>query len=876
MKLKRIISLLMVFAMCLGFSILPAGADSNDVSGVEELYALGILDSLSEDFSRPVTRIEMLKFAARLYGPSVTFPQSETKYADIPKENEASGIVNFASSKGIISPAAMFYPERTVRFEEAVKMIAMALEYGDYANLKGGYPNGYLAVASEIGLLEDVQAGEGNGITLVTAVRLLENALYSNVCNSSLIITSSGETQYYYDGATAGDSVLNKRFGVSKYGVFVNEVKNSTGQIKVEILSKDKKDAIAAYNPGDKPMLSIGEKASVSDIKYTYSDIYVNDKDEVVFAKVGRNIEVVTGHIYEVNKSHNKADLYPDFIKTIAFEDSEDYIDVAEDCIMDFDGKRTEKNASYSYIGAFARAVIYNDEIIALEAWHLTEGGIVTKVGDDDIQFIRGETTSAIVDDVTSYKDLTIFINGLKSELWALVSGTVVDYYASEDKETLIIVGSTRAITDEFETVSKTGITLGGDLYPLSEMYTVYYALKGEEYAAKQDLQGLMGRTVTAYIDYAGYVRYVRPVLDDELTKEYYAFVLGYEQQGLADPQFKVSVLQDGKVVEGTYELTENLIKNQSLLIENLKSEVDKILSASEEKKNEALKNAEIVCKIRVNDSGKIIGIRPAPKFEEPVLNQNYASGKNGYAVTDFSAAAIASTSSPKVYFDNSLICALYYNAEKGIVLKVVPWSDLKAKSGSGLWLSPFGESGFSEVEVLLLRGDVETIGHSRIEYIKSGLCTDVMIGYDAESDKEVLSIKVNDGTRTVSKYRPEFADVTDAAYIIYSDANPFLSAGEIKPIQLFNLSGDPDSWKLAEPRKVGLHRDELKKIDSRRAFFASGDVWYMTANTPAYELVEVNGKIRFVECSRETIPSGVDAWYVYYSNEIAALFYRK
>ena len=210
---------------------------------------------------------------------------------------------------------------------------------------------------------------------------------------------------------------------------------------------------------------------------------------------------------------------------------------------MYFDEEEVTSKA-YPYMGAFCRAVIQNDEIIALEAWKLSEGGLVTKVGDSEIEYRRGETPVVSITDIFSYKDVTIFINGIKSELWALVSDvTIFDYFKTEDKSKIMIVASTRAITDTFEQVGSNGMNIGGDDYPLSDMFNVYYSTDGTNYKENADVYSLLGRTVTVFVDFAGYVRYARPVLDDELNAEYYAFVFGYNQQGLSDPELQVYVL---------------------------------------------------------------------------------------------------------------------------------------------------------------------------------------------------------------------------------------------------------------------------------------------------------------------------------------------
>ena len=874
MKIKRIISLLMIAVMCFGLSVFPVGAETDNVSGEAKLYALGILDKSTNDLSKPVTRLEMVKYATRLLGNGVAFAKGATPFADIAADSDDSGAVNLAIAKNIISPSAMFYPDRTVRYEEALKMLVTALEYSEYANANGAYPVGYITAAFDIGLLDGVEAGEGDGLTLKTVVTLLDNALDSYVCNPTLLVDENGGLKLIITDSSSKETVLNKRFNVSKYDAFITEYRQSEGTLKAEIISKDKNDVKAIYKAGDIAKLTVASKGTVGDIKFTYADIYVNDADEIIFAETDKNIEVLTGHIYEVNESHNRANQYPSYIYNIALEDSDDYIEFAENCKMYFGGKEANKNSAYPYVGAFCRAVIYKDEIIALEAWDLTEGGIIKSVGDDDITYIKGESPSTLLPDLTDYKDLVIYINGLKSELWALTDGIIFDWYASNDKETLLIVASSRAITDEFETISNR-ITLGGDLYPLSEKYKVYASVDGENYSESVDKMDLLGRTVTAYVDFAGYIRYLRPVLDDELNKEFYSFICGFDQKGLKTPEIEAYIIQDGLAVKKVYTITEKMMEKQGLLINKIENEIATIKAADSAAKNEALKKAEVIYKIRVNDRNEITSIRPATLFSEPVLNGYYASGKYGYAITDFTSMAVANTSNPRVYFDTADLCALYYTEEDGIVLKTVLWDQLKARSGSNLFLTPFATAGSSDVELMLIRGDVETIGHSRVEYVKTGLATDVSVGYDANKEKEVISVNVEGNQYVISKYKKEFANVTDAAYILYSTDNPFLAANEIRLTSVFNLSGSPDNWETVAAQQVGLHKDEIEKIDTKRVYFASGDVWYMTSTIPVYQIIETNGKVKFVPSERGNVPKGADAWYIYQNYEIRALFYR-
>lgn len=865
--------------MCMGLCIFPSAAETVEVSAESKLYALGILDSQSNDLSRPVTRLEMVDYAVKLYG-KISHTNGKTPFLDVEADNAKSGAVNFACSAGIISEGTMFYPDRTVKFEEALKMLVTALDYGEYAKRLAPYPEGYVYAASKIELLKNIEAKAGEGITLKTAVTLLDNALSCRLYDEFGVLYGSGE------------SVLNKRFGISKYKAFINDVKSGKNLLDVEIISREKDDVKAHYNAGDNVSLTLTEKSAIGDYKYTYADIYVNEDNEVLFAQIDKDIKIEIGHLYEINKKHGNASVYPSYIDSIAFETSEDYIEVASDCVMEFNGKAVSANKAYPYMNAFARAVMYKDEVIALEAWELSEGGLITTVGDSEIKYTRGERVNTTISGIDSYENMTIFVNGLKSESWALVSGTVFDWYSSGDKENLLIVASTREITDTFDSFSSDEITIGGDVYPLSEKYDVYYSVDGTKYSKTPDLQALSSRTVTAYVDFAGYVRYVRPVLDDETSKDMYCVALGYQIDRRGDMELLTYAMDDGVAEEKVYTIKERFLEKNALVINGLKDNIDSFSAAfadPTDSKNIDLANAKIVYKIKVNSNDQIISLKPAEKFSNSYIQSTYYDkGKEGYTVDAFPGGT-AQTNNPKVYFGSADIYALYYTEENGIVLNTVEWQSLGGcLSDSNVYITPYAEGGTSDIDIVLFRGDLEKVRcRTDAYYTKRGLCTEVTKGYDFENDKSVTNVVINGQKYIASAFNDgmesKFAAVDDKAYILYSDKNPFIEKNGIRMMEVYNLSGSPDTWIAEETpsspsslNTMSFCRGEVVKLDSRRIYFLNGDTWYIGDSVPVYEVVESNGKVNLVISKKGDIPEGSDAWYVFYNGEIETLFFRR
>lgn len=124
--------------------------------------------------------------------------------------------------------------------------------------------------------------------------------------------------------------------------------------------------------------------------------------------------------------------------------------------------------------------------------------------------------------------------------------------------------------------------------------------------------------------------------------------------------------------------------------------------------------------------------------------------------------------------------------------------------------------------------------------------------------------------------YRNSLNGVTDAAYVTYIKNNPFLLDNEIKINTVYNLSGLPENWDIVSGVNVnGIHKDELEKFDDMRAFFTSGEAWYMGETVPIYQIVEANGDVKFIKKEKRDLSEDTDVWYLFYNKEIRVMFYR-
>ena len=220
--MKKLLALVLALAMALGtFSF--AAAAPEDVVGTDyeeavvRLVALGIIDGFEDGTYRPdeqVTRAQFAKIvvASLGVGEAAQYAKGATKFADVPADHWATGYINVAVDMGVIAgyPDGTFKPENQVTFAEAIKMIVAALGYTPKANALGGYPGGYLAVAAEEGITEDVTVVSTLAANRGAVAIMVDNALDVDLMEQ----VSYGDNPEWK--AIAGKTLLSSKLDVEE------------------------------------------------------------------------------------------------------------------------------------------------------------------------------------------------------------------------------------------------------------------------------------------------------------------------------------------------------------------------------------------------------------------------------------------------------------------------------------------------------------------------------------------------------------------------------------------------------------------------------------------------------------------------------------
>lgn len=184
-KIQRILaSLLAIWLLTCPASAMSfpdVNENAEYAEAVDYLSNIGIFsgdDKGNFNPNSPVTRAEIATIICRMLGETEDLPSS-TVFTDVPIGHWANVYVGKAVELGIVSGYGdgRFGPSDNVTYEQALTMIVRAMGYSDYAVEKGGYPDGFMSIATDLGYTTDLQAEKGEQMARWKIAVIVSNAL---------------------------------------------------------------------------------------------------------------------------------------------------------------------------------------------------------------------------------------------------------------------------------------------------------------------------------------------------------------------------------------------------------------------------------------------------------------------------------------------------------------------------------------------------------------------------------------------------------------------------------------------------------------------------------------------------------------------------
>jgi len=229
-NLKKVLAFVVVFAMMLtsavSANVFPDVAD--DANYAEAATILSSLNLMIGDENgnfnpdKTLTRAEATALVVRAKGleSAAEGAKGATQFTDVAADHWATGYINLAAQSGIVKGRGegIFDPEGEVKYEEFVKMVVAALGFEPAVGKFGGYPSGYLIIASQEGVTKNATGTAGTPIARKTVAQIIFNALEVKMMEQTVFTT--GAEEY----AQGNKTILKDNLNIDKYEGVVDSV----------------------------------------------------------------------------------------------------------------------------------------------------------------------------------------------------------------------------------------------------------------------------------------------------------------------------------------------------------------------------------------------------------------------------------------------------------------------------------------------------------------------------------------------------------------------------------------------------------------------------------------------------------------------------
>lgn len=563
--MKKVLSLVLALAMVLGSFSFVSAAPMSDVTepvlkkAVDRLSLLEVLTGYPDGTFKPeqtITRAEFAAVAVRVKGLEDAANAAKglaTGFTDVAPTFWASGYVGTAGKLGIVNGVGngLFAPNAPVKYEEAITMIVRALGYEAEAQVKGGYPYGYLIVANDRGLLDDVKGTQGTPASRGIVAQITDNALeipkmiqVGFGSDAKWVVSGSAE---HGDDAVA--QYLLHDLGVKEIKGHVTNTFRTKSTVKADEVEINNVKYDIAEGVDTDAVLGTGVTAWAKDdvvfsislgykIRTAGKDI-VFDEDQVIYDRiVAKDTNDDEAYLYKLDDEYDWAN------KARVFVNNED-VD-AED-IPD---------------RAYGRFVLNEDDEIEfayLFDIELSDTGLVTEIDKTDLDYVNlnADDDNLALDDA---EEIYVFNKDLSAaSLDDIKEDTAVFYWIDEDDNYYIVaLNETAEGTLEAVRVRDSRITVEGNNFKFEEDYSIYSLDDKDEYELLvdfEDIEDYVDEDVIVYLNLVGDA--IALVTDTEATtSKIYGVATWLTSQ--RNPVLSVYT-QEGKEVDYTFEETDDI-----------------------------------------------------------------------------------------------------------------------------------------------------------------------------------------------------------------------------------------------------------------------------------------------------------------------------
>lgn len=596
-SIPKIISIVICFCLITGLCSvvygtgLPSDADVETGANLDLFKTLGIIEQDFGFYDKAyVTKGEMAYICATLMGYKFTEATTRT-FLDVAPTDKYAGAVEMLADCSVISGNGdgTFGIDKFVTAEEAVKMFVSVLGFDAKAKHSGGFPGGYLKVASDIKLLRGAEISE-KLIKQSDIAKILDNVVEIEIPLFESV--SSGNVEYSFE---QGRTALTEYHHIYADSGVVTA--NSITALEGEALSAGYV-YIDTFGKVYSPYMSADPFLGHS-VDYYISDYEDKDKCKLLYMQ-----DSDTNSIFTIDSDSLCLDNIT--IEEIGYYDSSDRVKRI----------RLSDDVKIVYNGVFERTV--TPDMLKPQNGSLT---LIDSDSDGKADVVSAENvTIAIVDgvDVENEKlwirfsdevmDLdsashNVRVRNLREDmdLKYINSGDVITVATSRDGKAVSIVASNKTVSGTVDSYGEDEITIDGVPYKISYFY--YELLQRNDVFVPEIKAGLSG---TFYQDASGKIAYVTEGGTDGYL---YAYLLDfYVDDSLVQKAWFKMFAQNGSILEA--EASEKIRVHGNIIRE--KEDIYSYISEGADIKKQLVK-------IKLNEQGLVSELVTATETDRTI-----------------------------------------------------------------------------------------------------------------------------------------------------------------------------------------------------------------------------------------------------------------
>ncbi|MBR4874576.1 MAG: S-layer homology domain-containing protein [Clostridia bacterium] len=479
-KAKKLTSFILSACMALGFGATSFAAVPNDAQdskykdAIEVLGALEIMIGDAETGAfRPndtIKRSEFAKVAVTSMGLGNIAQSSEhaTKYPDVVENHWANGYINVATNQGIVigDDEGNFRPDDTITYAEAVTVLVRLVGHTPAAEKKGGFPTGYVSIASQLGITNNAVAGNDSSVLRGMVAQMTNNALTVKKMEQ----TSFGGDESYevVDKTLLGDELDTEIIKGQITAIGTSSLSGTSTLKNNEIRIGE-----TVYEVEDKALAQATRLLGFNIEAFIREDENGDKKLILARAEKGKNssVKIVTGDIEKITEG--------DMLRIDYWEDKENdtktkYANVKNDAKFVFNGKAISYNVSElkPESGSLTLLDQNRDDVYDVVFIESYENYVVEEVIESSNRITDKYGKSSLVLDPEN-EDVKFIITrgGQEISIKDLKEWDVLSVATSKDKTIIMVEVTTESIKGLVEEKRGDKFVIGGEEFGVSANY---------------------------------------------------------------------------------------------------------------------------------------------------------------------------------------------------------------------------------------------------------------------------------------------------------------------------------------------------------------------------------------------------------------------